>query len=659
MVRNMSQVPQTFQLGLLEFQLGHLAAAEKLFRQFLVEQPNQPDGMHMLGLVAFRVEQYEAALDLISRAVAAAPHIAEYSGSLGMTLVKLHRYDEAIEVYRRALAIKPNYAEGHNNLGHALLGKRKLKEAAQAFETALMHQPNYVEAINNLGSVHQHLGDLERAITLYRKALTLNPRHVATQNNLAVTLKKSGQLALAIEAYRMTLESELGNAAVWMNLGLALLEAGLVNQSLEALTRATTVAPNNAGFASTRLTTLHYLTDITPEQLFEEHKRWGTQFTAKIKHTTPHTNSRDADRPLRVGYISADFREHSIHYFLENLLANHDPKNVEVFAYADLAKPDEHSARLQSAVARWRDITNVRDEAVAQRIRDDQIDILVDLAGHSSGNQLMTFARKPAPVQISYLGYPDTTGMEAMDWRLTDIIADPEGQTEQFYTEKLLRLPQCFLCYHPPTDLPAPSSLPAKKNGFVTFGCFSILAKINSKLIEWWGQILRQTPDSKLMLKNKALTDTEARSRIIGMFREQGIEPDRLDLRPWTKTRREHIETYQEIDIALDTYPYHGTTISFDALWMGVPLVTLAGPTHMSRVGVSVLSNLAMKKMIAKTPEEYVKIAVKQAADPDNLAQKRKGLRKKMMASPLTDGKKFAPLVEAAYRQAWRQWCGE
>jgi predicted O-linked N-acetylglucosamine transferase (SPINDLY family) len=324
-----------------------------------------------------------------------------------------------------------------------------------------------------------------------------------------------------------------------------------------------------------------------------------------------------------------------------------------------MRKADATTARFESYASGWRNITGMSDEQTVELVRQDQIDILVDLAGHTSGSKLMVFACKPAPIQITYLGYPDTTGLSTMDYRLTDALADPPGTTEEYHTEKLLRLPECFLSFAPPADAPDVAPLPALTMGHVTFGCFNVLGKINPQLVEWWSRILQGVPGSRMMLKTRGLADPGARQRLLELFQYGGVSPDRIELRNWTKTRQEHLESFGQIDIALDTYPYNGTTITCEALWMGVPVITLAGQTHVSRVGASILTNAKLSKLVAKTPDEYVGLAIQIAGKQFALAKTRAGLRGKLSASALTDGKRFAGQVEALYRQVWETWCLE
>ena len=399
-----------------------------------------------------------------------------------------------------------------------------------------------------------------------------------------------------------------------------------------------------------------YLPEQNPDEILAEHRRWA-QVHANVPGGVPrYANSRDPARRLRVGYVSADFRSHAVGFFFEPLLANHDRNVVEAVCYSGVARPDATTERLRSMASQWRDIGGLSTEQVASMIRADGIDILVDLAGHTSGTRLKVFAHKPAPVQVTYLGYPTTTGLPVMDYRFTDELADPEGE-DVYYTEKLLRLPGAFLCYRPLDNCPPVSPLPAMEKGYVTFGSFNNLSKISPSVISLWVKLLQEVPGSRLFVKNPSLTDTATRERYYGLLEKQGATRDRVELQGRTATQAEHLALYSRLDIALDTFPYNGTTTTCEAIWMGVPVITLAGQRHAGRVGVSILSNAGFGEWIARTPEQYITLAAGLAADVKKLAALRANLRQRMSDSPLCDGQVFARKVETAYREIWRAWC--
>jgi len=654
-----SAVPESFRQALAALQAGNLPEAERWARQLLVERPNHHAGIHLLGLVAYLSGKHQAAEELINRAISAAPQVAEYHINMGLVLIALNRPDDAVAAYRRAISIKGDRSDAHNNLGNLLLAQGRMEESAECFRKAVQFTPDHFEALNNLGTVFQHAGEFDRAIECYQKSLARNPNYAEAHNNMGNSLKSKGLHADAVASYGRALQVQPNNGRFWNNLAQTLVDAGEFQQSMTAFDRAIAAEPQNAMIFGSWLYAMHFAPQIDPERMFQEHLNWDTRFGAPLRpQIQPHQNDRDPDRRLRIGYVSADFREHPVANFLESFLPWHDKSKFEVFAYADLRKSDERSARFERMVGRWRNITAISDDRVAGLIRDDQVDILVDLGGHTSGNRLLVFARKPAPVQITYVGYPDTTGLSAMDYRITDAHADPPGATEKFHSEQLLRMPESFLCFDPPDGLPMPSATPAMRNGFVTFGCSNAMTKINRPMLLLWARILSGLPNSRLVLKNRNMNDPDFRRLVGGIFAAAGIDPSRIELLPWALTRQKHLEFFERIDIALDTYPYHGTTVSCEGLWMGVPIVTLAGQIHLSRVGVSLLSNLGLPEWIASSPDDYVDLAIRQGADVDGLVRIRGELRHRMRDSILTDGKKFAGQIEEQYRNVWRRWCG-
>ena len=370
-----------------------------------------------------------------------------------------------------------------------------------------------------------------------------------------------------------------------------------------------------------------------------------------------HSNEKLPERRLRVGYVSPNFHQHSVAYFIEAVIASHDRSAYEIICYSDVARPDSVTDRIKSLTGSWRDILGMSHEQAAGLIRSDQIDILVDLAGHTAGNRMLLFARKPAPVQVTYLGYPSTTGLTTMDYRITDRFADPPGQTDHLHTEELVHLPQGFLCYKPPGQTPDVADLPFIASGGITFGSFNHLAKITPEVVRLWSNILNSLPDAQIILKAKPLFDMGTQQLLREMFVQNGVSPARLTLTGHAQSMSEHLELYHRIDIGLDTFPYNGTTTTCEAMWMGVPVVTLAGETHASRVGASILSNVGLPELIAGSPEEYLKKGVQLANDLERLQGMRANLRPMMERSPLMDANGFTRSLEAAYRQMWHRWC--
>jgi predicted O-linked N-acetylglucosamine transferase (SPINDLY family) len=422
--------------------------------------------------------------------------------------------------------------------------------------------------------------------------------------------------------------------------------------------------PNYAEGHSRLLYTLHFHPAYDAQSIAEEHRRWNRQHAEPLrKFIQPHTNGRDPDRRLRIGYVSPDFRQHCQSFFTVPLLSNHDRTQFEIFCYADVPAPDDMTARLKTYADHWRPIAGMRDEKLAQLIGADQIDLLIDLSVHMGGNHLLAFARKPAPVQITWLGYPGTTGMDVMDWRLTDPYLDPPqapgapnnqpGPNDAFYSERSFRLPDTFWCYDPLTSDPPLNDLPALNNDFVTFGCLNNLCKLNDIVLALWSRVLLAVPRSRLIVR---VPPVSAQRRVLVELQKRGIDPGRVQL-IGNQSRIDYLATYHRIDIALDTFPYNGHTTSLDSLWMGVPVVTLVGSSAVARAGWCQLSNLGLAELAGKTAEEFVRIAVELAKDLPRLQQLRSTLRQRMEQSPLMDAPKFARNIEAAYRQMWHAWC--
>ena len=413
-----------------------------------------------------------------------------------------------------------------------------------------------------------------------------------------------------------------------------------------------------AAAASAALVRLNYDPAVDDRALFEAHNAWAQRFAAPHYPTSQaEPLNDDADRPLRVGYVSGDLRRHPVAFFVEPVLRAHDRGQVTPVCYDTAGLDDDMNAHLRSLVPDWRDVADWSDEALAERIRDDRIDILVDLAGHTARNRLLVFARRPAPVQVTGIGYVTTSGLETMDYRLTDSLCDPGRGEDRFYSERLWRLETGFNCYAPPRGLPEPGAPPCLSGAALTFGCFNNLDKITAPVIEAWAEILHGLPDSRLLLKTKSLGEPAVREHLLAAFGDRGIAAERLELRDWSATLAEHFAAYAEVDIALDPFPYNGTTTTCEALMMGVPVVALRGGRHASRVSFSILARLGLEGLSATEPEAYVERALALAARPDALAKLRAGLRQRLARSPLCDAERYARTLETAYRGMWRRRC--
>ena len=485
---------------------------------------------------------------------------------------------------------------------------------------ALELKPDYAGVHNNLGVALIAMGNLDEAVACYRRALELKPDYVEAHNNLGTALKDQGKLDEAVACHRRALELKQDNVIAHSNL----------------------------------LITLQYRTGVTLAALAEAHAEYDRQHAAALLAAIPqHAKVRDCRGRPRLGFVSPDLRRHPVGSFLIRVLENFDQDQLEAICYSDLIVKDDLTHRFQAAATEWRDVFGMSDERLAEQIRADRIDILFDLAGHTGYNRLLVFARKPAPIQVSWIGYEGTTGLAAMDYLLADHLMIPEG-SERHYRESVLRMPDGYLCYDPPETAPPVGPLPSLKNGFATFGSFNNLAKITPEVVSVWAEILRGAPTARLVMKYRGLGDQTVRDRYHEFFAAHGVDSQRLDLLPWS-SYADYLATYHQVDVTLDPFPFSGSTITCESLWMGVPVVTCPGETFASRHSLSHLSIVGLTETIAQDLDEYVEVAVSLAGDLPRLAVLRAGLRERMAASPLCDGKRFVANFAGVLHDTRRQ----
>jgi predicted O-linked N-acetylglucosamine transferase (SPINDLY family) len=577
------------------------------------------NGIRQKAFAAFSAGEYGRALELFRRCVESDPHDHAALHALGVIADLQGRAEQALGFIERALA----YAERPDpqylyNYGTLALRLKRYDAAERALRKALDLKPAHVGALNNLGALLSMLGRLGEAETFLRDTVALDQGHFEAHNNLGNVLKDQGRITEALESYE----------------------------------NAIRVNPDYAVAGSNLLMCLNYCPGADPREVFEAHRAWERR-QGTVAGPPPATVRHGADRRrLRIGYISPDFRTHSVSYFFEPILERHDRSAFEIFCYANVGVPDAVTARLRSRADGWRNICGVPDDRAASVIAGDGIDVLVDLAGHSGDNRLGVFLLRPAPVQATYLGYPNTTGLSTVDWRLTDALADPEGQ-EAFHTERLYRLQEGFLCYRPPSSAPPVVKPPCLTSGQVTFGSFNVLPKVNDRVVDVWAALLRRVPGARMLIKTKPFNDPGVRKRYAGLLAARGVAVERIELLGHSASIEEHLACYNRIDIALDTFPYNGTTTTCEALWMGVPVVTLAGDRHAGRVGVSLLSRVGLGAMAAADTERYVELAAFLAGAPDRLAGLRAGLRDTVAGSSLCDEEGLTRRIERAYRDIW------
>lgn len=645
-------------LGITYHETGRFNDACTCFQKDLEIRPEFPQAHNRLGMALHFSGRPEEAISCYQKALEIDPDFAEAYSNLGIALHDTGNPEEAILSYKKAIALDSTFARAYNNLGSALLELHKTEEAIESFEQAFQINPDFVEAYNNLGIALKIIERYEDSHISLQKALTINPYFTEAYMNSGDTFREQCRYTDALSAYKKALEINPNNIDALINTAFIFSLQGKIKESIHWYQKALEMDPDHATTYSNLLFILHYQNNIDFLVLSEQHKRWGNQIARTLtRNASPHPNEKAPVRRLRIGYVSPDFRKHSVAFFIEPILSSHDESACEVFCYSDVGMADEITEHMQTLVRNWRDIHRLKDEQVERMIWEDKIDILIDLAGHSANNRLSLFNRGPAPIQVTYLGYPNTTGLANMHYRITDDLADPNGKTDHLFTENLLRLPRGFLCYRPPVETPDIAPPPIMKSGKVTFGSFNNRAKITPGVVKVWSEILKRVPGSRLVLKSKVLSDPEVQQSLLDTFVQEGVSSERVEFHGSIPNQYDHLTLYNSIDIALDTFPYNGTTTTCEALWMGVPCIVLKGDFHMSRVGVSLLTNASMEELIADTPDDYVKKAVDLAKNPSRLLQLRQKQRDILASSPLMDIYGFTRDLENMYRKIWIQWC--
>lgn len=616
--------------------------------------PNDAKRWLALGVALREQARLDEASQALLRAVRLKPSSAEASFQLGITLDLLGELEGAGTCLQRACELDPKRFEALRRLAFLCVRRGRPAEAVGWYLRALELRPRSIELTLELAAVQRALGDVLAAVAQYRRALELDPRLTDVRLELGNALYQLGQLDDAIETYRaLTLERPDWGLA-HANLGNALKDVGLPGDAIACYRRALALAPDDVVTHGNLLYVLSYDPECTEVALHAEARRFGELHTAGLHaQRLPHPNERRVERKLRVGYVSSDFREHVSSFYLEPLLRAHDREAFEIYCYSNVFPPDAWSARYRGHSTVFRDIWPLDDAAAAQLMRDDRIDVLVDLTMHSSRARPLLFARKPAPVQLSWLAYVGTTGNLAMDYRLTDPHLDSQAAQTLPYTERSWWLPNAFWCFAPLVQSLPVGPLPASQNGYVTFGCLASFSKVNEPTLRSWARVLGAVKDSKLLLHVPLGT---ARQRVRATLEAAGVAAAAVELLPHQK-RSDYLRAYSKIDVCLDALPYNSLTNTLDAAWLGVPTVTAVGETVVGRAGLSVAMNLGLPQLVARTPEQFVDAAVQLVTDLSALAELRAGLRARLEGSPLMDAPRFARDLEAAFRGMWREWC--
>ncbi len=672
---------------------GQADRAEHICRRILSAEPRNAGAHELLGRIAADRRHGDVAIRHYSAAISIAPRQAGLRAGLGRAYFVAGRLPEAMRSLEQALALDPKDAVAQENLGNCYRHLGRLSEAAACYRKAVAANPQDPTAWISLVDALTDLGDPDAAVKAGRKAVAAGESPAGLRFSLARAHYRAGEYEEALQVLQRIAPGEGDGARLAHEIGAALAALGRSDDAIARFREAIAKRPDfalahnslaaellsqsdldgaiasfrkalslKADFAarvhSNLLLTMNYQTATTQKQLYDESLRFDLRHARKLaRGARTFENVRDPEKVLNIAYVSPDFREHSVAFFTRRLVGAHDREKVRVWCYADVRKPDAVTRSFEKGADQWLSVTGMTDEDLAARIRADGIDVLVDLAGHTSDNRLLVFARCPAPVQVTWLGYPNTTGMRAMDYRLTDAIADPPGDSDRLHTEKLVRLAHGFLCYQPDDRSPGVSPPPFRRNGHVTFGTFNTTRKVTPEVVRAWAGILRGVPDARLLVKSGTLDDPKTRAGLVQAFAGHGIGAERLELRGFVADEREHLALYSGIDVGLDPFPYNGTTTTCDALWMGVPVVVLQGDRHAGRVGASLMHQVGLTELVARDSEGYVALARALAGDREKLAALRGSLRERVRQSPLMDLTAFAHALEQAYREMWVAWC--
>lgn len=715
-----TRAEQLHQVALQAWQNADIVSAKQNLQAAIALNADVAAYHANLGVMLKQLGAGDERITCYQRAIELAPEVAVYYGNLAGAFNEAKRYSEGEAAARKAIALAPTVADYWFNLGSSLCSLERWTEGAQAFDTASEYKPNWTDAmraageswreagdwaqagnrfhaalqtlptdasatdkmvlLRNLGYAQLHFIRLAEAEQCFRQALVLAPQAMDVLTDLGNALKMQGKFDEALTCYQRVIGVHPESGGACCNLGTVFQSTGDYATAIRHYRNALKLDPTLAPVWGNLGNCMTYCPEQSPLGVLEAYQGFDREIAQPLRDSRPHTNDRNPERRLKVGYVSADFRKHAVAYFALPLLEGHDPAQIEIYCYYNHPQNDEWTVRFKAAAAHWVDCVGWSDAALAKRIRTDGIDILVDLSGHTDNNRLLTFARKPAPVQVTWMGYVTTTGMSAMDWRVTHLDADPQG-VDAHYSEKLWRLPGTMWCYRPLPDMPEVSPPPLERKGYVTFGSFNRYSKNSPLVLETWATILNQVPNSRLLI---CVPEGSIRQQMALFFAERGINPERSA--GFAKVSHEDFwKLHGEVDIALDPFPFGGGTTTCETLWLGVPLVTVTGvsitessdteggvagsaqtvadaPTTFparfaSRMGQAFLRNIGLPELVAETLPQYIDIAVQLARDAPRMAQLRQSLRPRMAAAPLTDEARFAREMEEAYRAMWRQWC--
>jgi predicted O-linked N-acetylglucosamine transferase (SPINDLY family) len=648
-------------LGGVFSNVGQLDEAIACCRHALLLKPAYTMALCNLGNALRERSEFGDAQKHYLHAFATAPEFAIVHNSYGELQLQLEQLEEAESSFRNAIRLKPDFPSAHNNLGNLLRKTGRLHEAMESYRQAIAHQSDFAIAYNNLGNVLCDVGNYGSALTNFQRAFILQPELFEASLNLGIVLREFGHTDKALQHLRNAVQINPKHAAVYCCIGNILLDHGQFDEAIAYNLQAIAREPGLIELHSNYLMSLQYVPKLSREDIFSKHREVGSRFEHALRPQWPiHViNNRSPDKRLKIGYVSGDFRKHAVAFFIEPVFVERDTSQVDIFCYSNSPAEDGITQGLIASIDHWRPCHGMTDDQLAQQILADGIDILVDLAGHSGRNRLLTFARKPAPIQVTYLGYPSGTGLTAIDYRLTDRSAEPESDldaADHYYTEKLFRLPDSLWCYKPAADMPEITHLPALANGYLTFGSFNNVNKIDMDCVVLWSNLLKGLPTSRLAIAT--VPEGGVRTRLQRQFSEQGIDSSRIDFYGKLPPH-EFQQKLQQMDVTLDPVNVNGATTTCESLWLGVPVLTLVGERFLQRAGLSVLSAAQLTEFAATSEEEFIAIAKRFAADLPGLAAIRAGLREHLRNSPLLDQKRYTRNLEQAYRTMWHRYLAQ
>jgi predicted O-linked N-acetylglucosamine transferase (SPINDLY family) len=636
--------------------LGRQAEAVVEARELVRLKPAGAENWAGLSQLLVQTNQNREAVNAAARACELVKNNPDLLVILARALAADDRPQEALNVVEQARRIAPNHADAVIDRAVILQTLGRIHEAIAEYQLGLKLAPQNVPAWNNLGSCLMTESRAVEAAHCFEQAAKLWPHSAKPRNNIGAALKEMGNIDAALPHLLEATRLDPGYGEAWSNIGASYGAIGEHGKAIEAYQNAVRITPKFAPAYDNLLMSLISLPDVNEEGLFKQHADWGVRYADPLANQIkPWTNSFTTDRKIRIGYVSPDFREHSVRYFFEPILFMHDKSRFEIHCYACGRRKDAVTDVMRGASDGWHVVAPLTDPQMADLIRSHQIDILVDLAGHTSDNRMVAMAYKPAPIQVTYLGYPTTSGMRTIDYRITDSVCDgPDA--DKYYTEKLVRMPQAFFVYADDPKKPYDGSLPVDRNGYFTFGSFNSFTKVHPALIDAWARIMSAVPKSRLFLKAKPMENPSTKAAVIAAFAKHGIGLDRLDIRSWVELK-DHINLLGSLDLMLDTHPYSGHTTTCQSLWMGSPVLTWYGQAFRSRVGLTIMQHMGLPQMAVASEADYIRRAIELATNPQELRELRPTLRQRMMQSPLCDARAFTANLESAYTQMWQRAC--